>query len=1241
MRKRLLSLFLVLSMIASLVVVPNVMAAVPEADNLKNFKVDDGDAPGNIKISFTIQGATTYYIGVYEDQYLRNLYLIEDKEDGSGGVDTSTLAATIATAQAYTNYTNVYHTTKTVGDGDSVTINDFNLAEGDYNKTYYIVCASNRTLADSTIYSFTVGADGKLAKKQSYLTLNANTGKFAGNVDTVDINIDAGDDLEQSALLATITNVPTLANYKLIGWSETAITPDTTENKEYTTKVTLPENAADSRKTLYAVWGIKPAWTADDFTVKNTTYNGNKQTAAITATGNPTISNAKYGDDNATDGKKDAGTYDITFDAAETTAKRSTTGIVKSWTINKATFKAGFVTANTTYGEANNSGATPTDNGITADDYAITYIKGDTDLGATAPTDAGTYKVKLTLTAAGQKNFVISNSNPTLIEATSGEYTISAKQINIAGQNFTKTYDGTAAVKKADGSAVTLSDIVLAAADKVGSDDVTLVEDGTFAIAYTDVNAGTGDKTVTVSGVKLGGAAAANYTLVDASKTISTTSTIDKKAITATIAADKNSKTYGEAKTFAIGDFTYDTLATPDTDAATALAGLTFASDGAAATANANTEGYAITVATQPTKNYTVSVAADSKLVVNKADLTAPTTVKGMVSIGDSINGATIALKDIEGKNGEKVSGTATVTYADTDKKAVAGEPNYTGLNWTFTPDTASEEIYKNYNTLTGDNGELEVNAKTIVTGVLEVSDKTYDGNAVSPTTATVGDWAEGTDFTVKYKAKDATDYLTEAPKAVGEYTAEIVLSDDKAASNTFASPVTASFKINPVVLTVEYDGTITKTEDGTNTADVDVAKIKLSGKVGTEDVNLAVKAGETFAATYDTAAVGDNKTVTVDVSKLELTGADKDNYKLPDSITFTGSITAESVPTNTPEPTATPVTKYAVTAKASTNGTYKVVIGDTEYDPMATPAPVIEAEAGTEVKVNTTPAKGYVTDKVTVTKADGTEVEVNNRAFTMPAEPVTITVTFKRSGSSSSSGNSGLSTGNQPTNTPAPTATAAPTATPLPEGVEEHKHYVIGYEDGSFRSENGITRAETAAIFARALSDYVEGTPVSGSYDDVASSAWYANYVNYLSSVGVITGYEDGTFRPDNNITRREFTAMISRLGEVLTAGSMSFSDVDAADWAIDYIYTAYTNGWVQGYEDGTFRPSNSITRAEAVTIVNHYLGRGVDAEGLSGVDYTRFPDVSTSHWAYYDIIEAANDHTFAEGTMPEDWVE
>lgn len=335
------------------------------------------------------------------------------------------------------------------------------------------------------------------------------------------------------------------------------------------------------------------------------------------------------------------------------------------------------------------------------------------------------------------------------------------------------------------------------------------------------------------------------------------------------------------------------------------------------------------------------------------------------------------------------------------------------------------------------------------------------------------------------------------------------------------------------------------------------------------------------------------------------------------------------------------------LTAKKPSHGKYSVVVDGVTTEVQAEDK-VIAVDGGATVEVIPTADAGYKVSTIKYGTKKLAADENGKYTFTMPTEPTKLTVSFSSTtGGSTGSGNSGGSTGGGSPATPKPSASASPepsaSVEPAPSGqpgVSSGKHdaYVYGYPDGSFKAENGITRAETAAIFARALTDYVEGTAYTGSYSDVADD-WYTNYVNFLSTRGVITGYEDGTFRPDNNITRREFTAMITRLGEVLEANGTGFPDVADTDWAADNIYTAAVKGLVNGYEDGTFRPDNNITRAEAVKIVNAYLGRGTDAPGLANADYTTFPDVTTSHWAYFEIIEAANDHTFTEGTKPEVW--
>lgn len=229
------------------------------------------------------------------------------------------------------------------------------------------------------------------------------------------------------------------------------------------------------------------------------------------------------------------------------------------------------------------------------------------------------------------------------------------------------------------------------------------------------------------------------------------------------------------------------------------------------------------------------------------------------------------------------------------------------------------------------------------------------------------------------------------------------------------------------------------------------------------------------------------------------------------------------------------------------------------------------------------------------------------------------------------------------------------------------HEHYVIGYPNGNFGPADNIDRASVATIIARAiLPDFKEGSNYGnpGGYTDVAGH-WAESAIAYCSKYGVFEGYTDGTFKPNQPITRQEFALVIARLDGVMTPGEMDFTDIDeAGSWALGGIYTAYKKGWVNGYTDGSFKPLNNIRRDEAVKVFNAYLNRGVDADGLrklheyvhSGVasnvtgngtdEYMTWPDVPQGHWAYYEIVEAANDHEFVPDfeselgyTLPEEW--
>ena len=203
-----------------------------------------------------------------------------------------------------------------------------------------------------------------------------------------------------------------------------------------------------------------------------------------------------------------------------------------------------------------------------------------------------------------------------------------------------------------------------------------------------------------------------------------------------------------------------------------------------------------------------------------------------------------------------------------------------------------------------------------------------------------------------------------------------------------------------------------------------------------------------------------------------------------------------------------------------------------------------------------------------------------------------------------------------------------------------DHPAYVVGYPDGGFHPEANMTRAEAATIFARLLAadrgDVLTGSP---AFNDVKTGDWYASYINYAAKCGLVTG-DNGAFRPNDPVTRAEFVVMAVRFCKA--AGSASAQNVTArlfsnadSGWAASYIRSAAACGWLAGYPDGSFRPGQSITRAEAMKIVNAVLGRSADKTA----SYVRFTDMTTSHWAYYEVAEASTAHTGTVTDGVEKW--
>jgi len=200
-----------------------------------------------------------------------------------------------------------------------------------------------------------------------------------------------------------------------------------------------------------------------------------------------------------------------------------------------------------------------------------------------------------------------------------------------------------------------------------------------------------------------------------------------------------------------------------------------------------------------------------------------------------------------------------------------------------------------------------------------------------------------------------------------------------------------------------------------------------------------------------------------------------------------------------------------------------------------------------------------------------------------------------------------------------------------------DHFAYVIGYPDGTVHPNGQITRAEVATIFFRLLKDEVRdgAFTTSNSYSDVAYGKWYNNPISTMSALGIITGYPDGTFKPNKPITRAEFAAIAARFDETQSGKSAIFSDV-IGHWAAKEIGIAYYNDWIKGYPDGTFKPDQNITRAEAMTMINRVLERKPESPADLLTNMNKWTDnMDTSKWYYLDVQEATNSHAYTRKTF------
>lgn len=293
--------------------------------------------------------------------------------------------------------------------------------------------------------------------------------------------------------------------------------------------------------------------------------------------------------------------------------------------------------------------------------------------------------------------------------------------------------------------------------------------------------------------------------------------------------------------------------------------------------------------------------------------------------------------------------------------------------------------------------------------------------------------------------------------------------------------------------------------------------------------------------------------------------------------------------------------TWYTITASAGTGGSIS-------------PSGAVSVRRGSDKTFTVSPAQGYVLSDLLV---DGKSVGTpTTYTFENVKTSHTIKAVFK-------------------------TDPASQTDPDRPVGLNstDHVAYVQGYADGTVRPNAPVTRAQVAVILYRLLTPerLAEIETDAHSFTDVTAADWYSHEVATMANGGYISGYADGSFGGNDPITRAQFVTILTRFLSQRDV-DCDFTDVPARHWAYNAIATAVDAGWIAGYADGSFRPDQPVTRAQVMAIINRALDRGVDANSqLLGAQ--SFTDNPVTAWHYYEVIEAANGHDYTGHRPSENW--
>lgn len=850
----------------------------------------------------------------------------------------------------------------------------------------------------------------------------------------------------------------------------------------------------------------------------------------------------------------------------------------------------------------------------------------------------------------------------------SAKITVAAKTVyyTVSDATITKVYDGGLTIP-ADQTLPTIS-IKDSATAFVGADSYTVT--GTFA--YTDKNVGTDKKiklTTTLPETNGKYTFAPDTDKINADGTLKTAATITAKALT--VSADAIKVPAVKANPNATADVTADSSLVLTKDNSSIV-------DGDNVTLPFTYKYAANDVKTPGTPDVTVTEKALTGTdAANYSFTPATVTVKGSVTQD--------AMSDIE------ISGPTKVTYTYPELT-----PDFGGLvvNAVYgTGTSATKAPVTNYKLLDKDGNEFDKTAKlpygdtTITVSYTEGSvtktktitltakkkpiklsdiifkpeSKSYDGTTTATGTATVKDGVTVAGDTVNISAKwefDGKDVGTNTIK-VSDIKAdnenyEIVGEDNLPVSSTTINNSTAVIKpATPENVTAKADkktnnivlsGTTAdfeySTDNGATWVKAAAGTTTIENAVRNKEYTILVRTAATTSAPASDAATVKATTYKylVNIYKNGAAAGSEPEYKVytndeeinavKDDTTF-GKFNS-NVLQYTPSRFRAYFTDSACTTSADVANLPKDSNDNINLYYTAKKSSGGGGGGGSSVsiKLDKDTVSGVVGDKIKVTAtvtgstAKPTWTSSNEDVATVDENG---NITFVGKGTATVKVKVNGIVKNIPVTVKEATATPVPTVKPTEAPVintEYTKPYASGYDDGSFLPNNNITRGELAAMIARlSYGDDLPDGMYQASFPDVDSDAWFNKYIGYLEDKDVLSGYEDGTFRPMDTITRGEISAVIARAQRYdLISYNGIFTDVTENDWAKDYIETLADKNIVSGYEDGTFGPYSPLTRAEAVAIINRVL-----VESTPIVTFT--PNDIAGHWAEADILLAVNE--------------